>query len=337
MAAVQPDQNDNQAPTLMAVIWVVTTISTTLAACRIFTRFKILKAGGKDDIALIISVIMNLLAQIFCTISTAYGIGRHLAALSPENAIQAIKMESISSAFGVMAFCIPKIAVALLLVRLMGPKHRGKWFLYFITGTVTIAGVLSIIFLFVQCQPVAALWDPAVAAMATCWDPSVLTDYTYFVGAYSALCDFSLAVFPIFIMWNLQMRLKRKIAICCVMGLGIFAVVCAIIKITTLPELADHTDYTYATVPLLLWSAVEENVIITCACIPTLGPLLVYLQGKDLKSVFRAVSQSWRPRDRSEQMALKGQDSTARISGSTRDNRSLEEGTYNYNEMGTAQ
>ena len=69
---------------------------------------------------------MNLLAQIFCTISIAYGTGRHLAALSLGNAVQAIKMNSISTAFGVMAFCVPKIAVALLLVRLMGPKHRGK-------------------------------------------------------------------------------------------------------------------------------------------------------------------------------------------------------------------
>ena len=57
MAAIPPDQNDNQAPTLLAVIWVVATISTILAACRLFTRFKILKTAGKDEIALIISVV----------------------------------------------------------------------------------------------------------------------------------------------------------------------------------------------------------------------------------------------------------------------------------------
>ncbi len=81
-----------------------------------------------------------------------------------------------------MAFCIPKVAVALLLIRLMGPGHRRKWLLYVITGIMMIAGTLSAILLFVQCRPVAALWDPAVEATANCWDPNVLTDYTYFVG-----------------------------------------------------------------------------------------------------------------------------------------------------------
>ena len=129
---------------------------------------------------------MNLVAQIFCTISTSYGTGRHVAALSPENAIQAISLNVISNPFGIIAFCIPKSAVVLLLVRLMGPKQRGRWFLYFIFSTVAIAGILSRIFLFVQCKPVTELWNPAAAVTTNCWDPSVLTNYTYFVGGLSS-------------------------------------------------------------------------------------------------------------------------------------------------------
>lgn len=127
---------------------------------------------------------MNLVAQIFCTISTSFGTGKHLATLSSHDAMRAIKFNTISNPFGVMAFCVPKVAVALLLVRLMGPGHKRKWFPYAITGIMLIAGTLSAIFLFVQCQPVAALWDPEIEATAHCWDPNVLTDYTYFVGGF---------------------------------------------------------------------------------------------------------------------------------------------------------
>ena len=125
---------------------------------------------------------MNLVAQILCTVSASYGTGRHMTDLSPENTSQAIRFNTISNPFGIMAFCIPKVAVAILLVRLMGPGHREKWFLYIITGVMMIAGSLSAIFLFVQCRPVAALWNSAVEATADCWSPDVLTDYTYFVG-----------------------------------------------------------------------------------------------------------------------------------------------------------
>ena len=125
---------------------------------------------------------MNLIAQITTTISTSYGTGRHLTALAPQDAIKAIKFNTVSNPFGIMAFCIPKVAVALLLVRLVGPAHRRKWILYAMTGIMMIAGILSAIFLFVQCRPVAALWDPEVKATAKCWNPSILTNYTYFVG-----------------------------------------------------------------------------------------------------------------------------------------------------------
>ncbi len=181
---------------------------------------------------------MNLIAQITCTMSTSYGTGRHLAALPPQDAMRAIKLNIISNPFGIMAFCVPKVAVALLLIRLMGPGNLRRWLLYFVTSVMMIAGILSAIFLFAQCRPVAALWDPAVAPIASCWHPSVLTDYTYFVGgtlsfsrshlhctnvhqAYSAFCDFVLAVFPISIIWNLQMPMRRKIGICFLLSLGL--------------------------------------------------------------------------------------------------------------------
>lgn len=63
--ANSPDLNESRAPLLMAVIWLVTSISTTLAACRLYTRLKILKAAGKDDVALAFSVVelCNLLTH----------------------------------------------------------------------------------------------------------------------------------------------------------------------------------------------------------------------------------------------------------------------------------
>ena len=66
-----------------------------------------------------------------------------------------------------------------------------------------------------------------------------------------------------------------------------------------------------------MFSRVEENVLIACACIPTLGPLFKLLQGKDLKSAFRAVSRYWKSTDRSDHMALKDYDSLGKTKGSS--------------------
>ena len=57
--ASSPNLNESRAPLLMAIIWIVAFISTTLATCRLFTRTTILKAAGKDDIAIILSVVAS--------------------------------------------------------------------------------------------------------------------------------------------------------------------------------------------------------------------------------------------------------------------------------------
>ena len=125
--------------------------------------------------------IINFIAVILGMISTCYGLGKHLATLSSQDTIEAIRLSEIANLFGILAICIPKVAVALLLVRIMAPVWRGRWFLYSMTGGVTIAGIINCIFTFVQCRPVTALWDPMVATTATCWNPRVFVDYTYFV------------------------------------------------------------------------------------------------------------------------------------------------------------
>ena len=54
---ISSEQNGNRAPLLLIVTWILTAISTILAFCRFFTRLRIVKAAGKDDIALALSVV----------------------------------------------------------------------------------------------------------------------------------------------------------------------------------------------------------------------------------------------------------------------------------------
>ena len=182
---------------------------------------------------------LNIITVSFTTAANAAGMGRHEYYLSPDQVMRAIKLNLIGQPFGIMAYCVPKVAVALLIIRLMPPAKRGQWFLYFITTSLIILFALAAIFLFVQCSPSKAMWDPTVPSH--CWPPEILPNYTLFVGgkflkvditsrhfnastAYSAFYDLSLAIFPITIFWDLQLGWKKKVGICCVMGLGVLLV-----------------------------------------------------------------------------------------------------------------
>ena len=88
-----------------------------------------------------------------------------------------------------------------------------------------------------------------------------------------AFIDLALALLPITIIWNLRLDWQKKMGLSTLMGLGVFAFICAVIKTTKLPELNARGDLTFITVSLWIWTANETHVIILAASIPTLRPL----------------------------------------------------------------
>ena len=125
---------------------------------------------------------MSIIASIFYSISVGHGNGKHLASLSPEDAMQAIKWNMLSRPFCIMASCLPRIAVVLLLIRLMTLSKASKFFLLFITTSQTASAIASTTILFMQCKPVTALWDTKISVTSSYWDPSIQIDLSYFVG-----------------------------------------------------------------------------------------------------------------------------------------------------------
>lgn len=61
---------------------------------------------------------------------------------------------------------------------------------------------------------------------------------------------------------------------------------------------------------------VEEDVLIACACIPSLGPFFQFLQSKDFKGAFRVGSQYWGIRGESDRIALRDYDSLGKVKDS---------------------
>lgn len=55
--------------------------------------------------------------------------------------------------------------------------------------------------------------------------------------------DFFLAIFPWFVLWELNMKRREKITVCLSLSLGIFAGVCGVIRTTGLGVLANSADY----------------------------------------------------------------------------------------------
>lgn len=58
-------------------------------------------------------------------------------------------------------------------------------------------------------------------------------------------------------------------------------------------------------------------MLITCACIPTLGPFIAFLRGKDPGTAPPAITQSWITRGRRDRIVLSDYGSVGKLTNST--------------------
>lgn len=144
------------------------------------------------------------------------GMGRHAYYLDFEQRVRATKLNLIANPFGIMAYSLPNISVAIFIQRILHFKRLQKWLLYSVPVAQNIIAAVSCILLFAQCSPSTFLWDPTVKAK--CLSSNVITHYSYFVGAYSAFTDIFLAILPAVAFYRLQMRTKAKVGVSLLMG-----------------------------------------------------------------------------------------------------------------------
>lgn len=235
------------------------------------------------------------------TIYANNGYARHLFYLSPGQTADALKINIISRCCCIISIAIGKISVAFLIERIICPPGAPRpistgpnikrtrlrsidWrraTLRGISGSVALSAVVTVILFYVQCQPASAYWDRRLLppnGTAKCWNPIPVNTWDLVIASYWTLLDFVLALFPIPLILTLHLPLARKLLLCLLLSMGIFAGIAAAIKTSKVPiSVKGKRDITWQTVELLLWNGIEMNVIIIAACIPTLRPVFLVL------------------------------------------------------------
>lgn len=132
------------------------------------------------------------------------------------------------------------------------------------------------------CSPVAKLWDPRLPG--SCLDAQV---YWTSVAAVDIGLDFLIIGLPIPAIARLHLPRKQKVSIVMVFLLGFFVCGISVARLATVGIMSDEGEYIISGVWAIIWSAVEANVGIICACLLALRPLLAklfpnLLEGSDL-------------------------------------------------------
>ena len=118
-----------------------------------------------------------------------------------------------------MITCIvAKVSVILTLLRITVNRIHVA-ILYAATGVATVVGLLFFFFTIFQCTPVSAFWN-RFSGTGKCIDTDILIDIAYVYSVGAAITDFTIGLLPAFMIWNLRMTTRDKVAVAGILGLG---------------------------------------------------------------------------------------------------------------------
>lgn len=150
---------------------------------------------------------------------------------------------------------------------------------------VNIAGTVLTFMNIFQCQPISSAWST--------WEDGskcipLLTEFIC-ASPVNIVTDLAILALPIPVLTGMNLPPRQKTILVLTFGLGVFVTIVDVVRIYYLQQaiwsaptsLSDdpnskfgQEEFAYNASLSLMWSAVEVNVGMTCACIPTLKPLI---------------------------------------------------------------
>ncbi|KAL8336992.1 hypothetical protein RB601_008473 [Gaeumannomyces tritici] len=264
---------DRQEPLRVTAI-ILGTLSGVSVAVRVAARLLIVGGPlGVDDWL----IMGTLLAGIPNTViivhgAIANGLGLDVWTLSSETITEFGRWFFIMEIVYFFLVSMTKMSLLFFYLRIFPARgiRRMIW------GTVAFNAVYGLVFIFVgvfQCAPVEFFWQRWDAEhTGTCLDINAIP---WANGAISIALDFWMLALPLSQLRHLKLHWKKKVGVGMMFGVGTFVTVVSILRLQSLVEFASSSNPTWDHWDITHWSAIEINVGIICACLPSLRLLLV--------------------------------------------------------------
>lgn len=162
-----------------------------------------------------------------------------------------------------------KLSILLLYLRIFSKIRWFKWACWFLIACVVSYAIASVTATIFQCSPVRLAFNKSLTG--TCIDNA---KFWYANSGFSIATDLLILFMPMWLVYKLQIPVAQKMALIIVFALGSFVVITSCLRITTINIIATTTDQTYD-ISSTMWTIIEMNVAIVCACLPMIRPLIV--------------------------------------------------------------
>ncbi|KAI1142739.1 hypothetical protein F5Y05DRAFT_408186 [Hypoxylon sp. FL0543] len=270
-------------------MWILTGLVFAFVLLRVYTRIFVTHSYGVDDSVYAVAFLLFLLFTTCITLSAEYGFGQNTVDIkNPDDVVQAMLWEAIGQTFAVVGVSLAKWSLGLFLLRLV----TKTWFKVVIWTAMAcvMGGSISVAFVW-WLQPYNYLWDRRVQGEC----PTDPIPASAVLNCTTVTVDFVFAALPWLFIWELQLNKQDKIVILVTMSLGVVyvsnskrplqwvpslyspgnvssAAACGIKRTAENGNLS-NPNYLEASLPFVVWSAIEIAMTMICIGIAVCRPL----------------------------------------------------------------
>ena len=127
-----------------------------------------------------------------------------------------LKLFFIAEFFYAASAAVIKCSIAVTLLRIADSRRRFVYTLWVIMAATVLSAIIFIIGIANICHPIDTLWG---ASKGVC-NLKLNSDVSFFFSAIEIATDWSLAILPAALLWNIQMKQKVKISVAMILGLA---------------------------------------------------------------------------------------------------------------------
>ncbi|KAH8820782.1 MFS transporter-like protein [Xylogone sp. PMI_703] len=281
-----PGDFDTRGPTVLAVTVATIVLASVFVIARLISRFCIVKRHSWDDNWMIVAWVLAIGLSFSIAYGTSKGLGRHTTDIPPEWMLPLKRSEYAFSVLYNPALMASKSSILIFYLRLSRNTKKVLRLASYVTLViVNVSGIVLTFLNIFQCRPVYLAWN------ASPMDNRCFSIVTIFLcsAPVNIVTDLAILVLPIPVLTGMRLPRKQKTILTATFGLGIFVTIVDVVRIFYLQKASldvrnqeivssnggKGEDYPWNASFALMWSAVEVNVGIICACIPTMKPLIL--------------------------------------------------------------
>lgn len=262
------DKYDNRGGGILATTVLTSFLACMVVALRWLTRLRIVRNIGWDDYTILFASFGEIIASGLVIVEVHYGFGRHKIDLSEWHYIEFMKYSYGEWIQTFQTLMLTKLSICFFILRIPVEKHLIRPIQGAIIALIVSNVVLTLLWVF-QCNPIASAWNKQISDL--CFSNGQLQRIIISQAIISIISDFILALFPIVLLWKVQIATRIKAGLCTLMALGLITAACCTVR-TVQNWQNINSDPSWESVDNWYWRTWEVCIGIVTACIPALRP-----------------------------------------------------------------